>query len=232
MLLMAGIGIALSLARCIEFLRSAADAHYYNLPSDSGLTLSGMLVASVYGLSVTLLLCAVQSGDVWSSPGKVLALLFATMCIFNWGLEFVAAGIMHVRFRHEWTPEDAAELGYVFGIWYRDFAVRVGYVACLPVLLCVQYKARHHDWLWRLTWAAFFKFALLIIGYVFFGFVDMVPSVVANWYFEAAIGIPIFLMIAATTGSAWKARLDWWTTVTTSAIAGVWCLSVVIKLRT
>jgi hypothetical protein len=101
----------------------------------------------------------------------------------------------------------------------------------LPILLWVLYRTRQHDLLWRLTWTGFFAFALLIIGYNHFGFGNYVASVVATWYFEAAIGIPVCLMVAATARSAARRdTIDWWTAITVIAIASVWCIGIANKL--
>ncbi|MEM8667789.1 MAG: hypothetical protein AAGG48_09760 [Planctomycetota bacterium] len=231
MLLTAGISIALVVARCIEHVRFTADAHYYNLERVVELDLFGVLVASIYGLSVTLLVFAVGSKDFWVNPGKTLALLFASMCILNWGLELFAATVTHFRLTTTTQATGVADnRGYIWGIWYRSLAVDVGYVVCLPILLWVIYKTREQPLLWRTTWIAFLVFALLIIGQVHFGLTGYVTAFFANWYFEAAIGLPIFQMAAAAIRSASKGEINWWTTVTALAIAAAWCAGVANKL--
>ncbi|MCO8125184.1 hypothetical protein NHH03_25835, partial [Stieleria sp. TO1_6] len=59
MVLTAGIGVSFFVARSIKLLRFAADAQYYNLESVSDVDAFGMLVAAVYGLSVTTLVIAI-----------------------------------------------------------------------------------------------------------------------------------------------------------------------------
>jgi hypothetical protein len=230
MLLTAGIGVSFFVARSIEHLRFAADAHYYGLESVPDTDAFGMLVAAVYGLCVTMLVIAIRSGDLWSSPGKTLALLFATMCILNWGLDFVAASITHVRLPTELAPGIADERGYVFGVWYRRFAVDVGYVACLPVLLWVLYKTRNQGMLWRLAWMGFLFFAIAIAGDAHFGFRTYVHPPLYSWYFEVAIGIPICVLFTAFVHSLAKRKtVDWWTTMTVVPIFLVWCIGMVLK---
>ncbi len=231
MLLTAGIGIAFSVARGIEHLRFPADAHYYNLESPSSVDALGMLVVAIYGLCVTIFVFAIRSRDFWLSPGKTLALLFATMCILDWSLEFIAAAVMHVRMQTDLAPGVGDHRGYILGIWYRNFAVDVGYVACLPALLWVMCKTKNQAFYWRLAWVGFLFFALLIIGDVHLGFRTYAGSVLNSWYFEAAIGVPICLLIAAIAGSIIRRdTLDWWTTTTAIPIVSVWCIAIALKL--
>jgi hypothetical protein len=232
MLLTAGVGVAFLVDRGIEHLRFPADAYYYKLESVPDVDAFGMLVAGVYGLCVTTVVIAIKSGSFWSSPGKTLALLFATMCVLNWGLDFVAASITSIRIQGEVVgPAAIDDRGYILGVWYRTFPVDVGYVACFPVLVWVIHKTKDQGLVWRLAWKGFLLFALAIVGYVHFGFTAYVPPALKSWYFEAAIGIPICLLFVAFVDSlARKRMIDWWTTMTVVPIFLVWCVGVVLKL--
>lgn len=230
MVLTTGIGVALFVARGIEHLRFPADAHFYNLNAVSRVDPLGLLVASVYGLAVSTLLLAIKSGDFWSSPGKTLALLFATMCLLNWGLDLTAAVVTSSRVRSALALAGTDQEGYILGIWYRDFAVKVGYVACLPILLWVVIKSRRQGFMWRLAWTGFIAFALAIIGYVHFDVGDFLPPSLGVWYFEVALGFPIGLLVAAVAFDLARGKsLDWWTTMTVFPVVVIWCLGVFLK---
>ncbi len=222
-----GVGVALFVARGIEYVRFPADAYFYNLDSVSHFDPFGLLVATVYGLAVSTLVLAIRSGDFWSSPGKTLALLFATMCLLNWGLDFIAAIVTSSRVR---SGETQGAIGFLFGFWYRDFAVGVGYVACLPVLLWVVNRTKRQGLVWRLAWLGFVGFALAIVAYVHFGLGEVLPPTLHLWYFEVAIGFPIGLLIAAVAFDLARGkRLDWWTAITVFPIFLMWCLGLFIK---
>lgn len=231
MMLTTGIGIAFFVSRGIEHLRFPADAHYYNLASPSNVDALGMFIASIYGLCVTMFVIAIRDRDFWSSPGKTLALLFATMCLLNWSLEIIAATVTHVRMQTDLAFGTNDHRGFVLGIWYRDFAASVGYVACLPVLLWVVLKTRTQPVAWRIAWIGFLIFALLIIGDLHFGLRNQVGLTLRPWYFEIAIGIPICLLMLAVADSFARRRpMDWWTVLTAIPVASVWCIGIAIRL--
>jgi hypothetical protein len=230
MLLTAGIGVSLIAARSIERVRFAADAFYYNLEVPADLDSHGMLIAVIYGLCLTLFILAIRTGDFWISPGKTLALLFATMCMLNWSLELIAATITHFRLQTDLKQGAVDHRGVIFGIWYREFAVSVGYVASLPVLLWAIFKSKHQALLWRLAWIGFLLFSLLIVGYIHFGLQAYLSPKLSFWYFEAAIGVPICLLIAALVGSIVRGdSVDWCTTMTTIPVIAVWLIAIAIK---
>ena len=177
-----------------------------------------------------MLLIAARSRDFWLSPGKTLALLFATMCLLDWGLQFVAAVVTNVRLQSELAPGVDDTRAYIFGIWYRSFAVEVGYVASLPILLLVLYKTKSQHAIWRMAWLGFLIFALLIVGNVHFEFQRFISPRLNVWYFEAAIGVPVCLLIVAVVRSVVRrAPMDWWTTLTVIPVVSVWCIGVAIK---
>ena len=230
MSVMAGVGIALSVSRGIERLRFPADSLYYGLESVPEIDTYAILVATVYGICVTTFIFAVRSGDLWSSPGKILALLFATMCILEWSLELTAATIVNYRMQEDFTSSGADSRGFIFGIWYRNLASSLGYIAGLPVLVFTVYKTRSQRFGWWLVWLAFLIFALLIIGLIHFGANTYLPSPLRPWYFEIAIGIPICsLLIALITSQVRKDKLDWWTVLIGPLLIGTWVIWIILK---
>jgi hypothetical protein len=226
----ASVGIAISVTRGIDGLRFPADAIYYNLDGIHGIDAFAALVAAVYGVCLTTFIFAWRSGDLWGSPGKTLALLFATMCVLNWGLDLFAAVLMNYRMRVQLPVGMPDTRGYIVGIWYRNFAPSLGYVAGLPILALVAYKTRLQPFSWRIVWIGFFVFALLIVGAIHFEAGRYLPISLQPWYFEFAIGIPIVLLALATCVSLLRRdRLDWWTTLTAPLIIAVWGISIVLK---
>ena len=226
----AGIAIAITVAGGIEQLRSPADAVYYNqrgLARGEGFS---MLVTAVYGVCVTTFVFAWRSGDLWGSPGKTLALLFAMMCVLNWTFDLLAAVVMHYRMQTT-LPEGVTDTrGYIVGIWYRDLAPSLGYVAGLPVLALVIYQTRRQPLSWRVVWIGFVVFALLIVAAIHFDARQFLPLSLRSWYFEMAIGIPVVLLTIALCRSLWRReQIDWWTGVTAPLIVSVWGIGVVLK---
>ncbi|QDT03313.1 hypothetical protein K227x_16950 [Rubripirellula lacrimiformis] len=228
--LTAGVGIAITITRGIDRLRFSADAIYYNLDGIQGIDAFAALVAAVYGVCLTTFIFAYRSGDLWGSPGKTLALLFATMCVLNWTLDLFAAVLMNYRMQIGPPVGMPDTRGYITGIWYRDFAPSLGYVFGLPVLALVVYKTRLQGASWRMVWIGFFVFALLIVGTMHFDVDQHLPIAIRPWYFEIAIGIPIVLLALATGLSLLRReRLDWWTTITAPLIIVVWGIGVFVK---
>lgn len=226
----AGVGIALSVSRGINYLRYPADAVYYHLDSFHGIDAFATLVAAVYGVCVTTFIFAWRSGDLWGSPGKTLALLFATMCILNWALDLVAAVVMNYRMQVQLPVGVRDTRGTIAGIWYPNFAPSLGYVAGLPILALAVYKTKSQGFSWRMVWIGFFIFALLIIGDFHFNTVQYLPISLRPWYFELAIGLPVVLLaLALCVNLARRERVDWWTTVTAPLIITVWVIGIVLK---
>ena len=60
-----GVGVALFIARGIEYVRFPADAYFYNLDSVSTFDPFPLLVATVYGLAVSTLVLAILYVDIW-----------------------------------------------------------------------------------------------------------------------------------------------------------------------
>jgi len=227
---MAGVGIAISVSRGIEYLRFPADAVYYNLDAVGDVDAFGMLVAAIYGVCLTTFIFAWRSGDVWSSSGKTLALLFATMCVLHWALDLIAALVTNYRMQEQVAVGGPDTRGYIGGIWYRNLAPSIGYIAGLPILAMAVYKTKLQRLSWRMVWIGFLTFALLIIGFIHFDFGQYVPKSVRPWYFELAIGIPIVLLVLALLASlARHERVDWWTTIIAPLIIIAWAIGIALK---
>jgi len=228
--LTAGVGIAISITRGIERLRFPADAFYYNLDGIQGIDAFAALVAAVYGVCLTTFIFAWRSGDLWGSPGKILALLFATMCVLNWALDLFAALLMNYRMLLQPPAGVPDTRGYIAGIWYGNFAPSLGYVAGLPILALVAYKTRTQKFSWRFVWIGFLIFAVLIVAEMHFNVGQYVPSSLRAWYFEMAIGLPVILLALALCFSLLRReQIDWWTTITAPLIICVWGVGIVLK---
>ena len=228
--LSAGVGIAISVTRAIEQLRATADSHYHGSVSPE-MGIYSTLVSAIYGVCVITFIFAWRSRDLWSSPGKTLAFVFSAMCIFDWALELVAAVVMHQRMQVEWPSGTVPDTrGFIAGIWYRNLAPSVGYVFGLPILALVIAKTRSQGLLWRLVWIGFFIFSALLVGSIHFGIDRYLPTEIQFWYFEIAIGLPIWLLaLALIVTLARGKRVDWWTTITAPLIITVWIVLVTVK---
>jgi len=176
---------------------------------------------------VAILVLGVRSQPYWVSPGKTLAMLFATMCILDGCLDLLASTIVAGRFAAQSVPSEANPDGYPFGIWYRGFAASIGYVLALPLLLLVLIKSRQQHATWRLAWCGFLIFTIAIIAHLHFRL--SLPEHWQDWYFEVAIGIPIVLLAIAFLRGLYRNELDWWTSLTCVPVILTWCIAVGMK---
>ena len=80
-----GIAVSITAMRAVERIRFPADQWYYLQDSTSDIDARGWLVAFIYGLCLTTFLYAYRSGQIWQSPGKILAI--AVRCDVRAGLE-------------------------------------------------------------------------------------------------------------------------------------------------
>ena len=236
--LMAGIGIAITIAREVEQLRFSADRIYYR-KDPAEIDGFGLIVASVYGLCLTTFLFAIRSGQVWKSPGKILALLFASMCVLNWGLDGFSGAVTSSRINFalpagfDVSQRVSNSYGYIFGIWYRNFATSVGYVVVLPLLMFVLYKTRKQPVAWRVVWMGFLAFDLLVIADIYFGTSSLMPPYLRPWYFDLAIGLPLALLAVALLTSLFRKQyIDWWTAVVSLPLLLTWCVGVGWRMMT
>jgi len=237
--LTAGIGIAITALRAIEYIRFPADNFYYDIDSVHGLDSFKLLVALLYGLCLTTFLFARRCGPIWQSPGKVLAMLFAAMCVLDWGLDGFAGALVSYRINLGHAELMNVSVGfadpraYVFGIWYRDFAPAVGYIVALPLLAWILFKTKSQSRIWRAVWVGFFVTSLLLIAHIHFRAAvrDSAPMFVLQWYFELAFGLPSTLILLALTSSlVRRERIDWWTVVVPGTVLLVWCGGIALKV--
>ena len=211
----AAVAIGITVARAIDHLYLPADTLFYGKPIRINLDLMAIAVSSIYGLSVVTWFFALRSGNVWQSPGKVLAMLFGGMCLLNWGLDTFAGAWMAYRVRDVWVVYPAPiphHLGYIAGIWYRSFAVKLGYPLMAPLFLVVVFKARHQPIPWQLTWWAFFAFDLAMITASHNQWNSWFPRSMQPRFVVDAIGLTMICMAIALLWDVVRRRpIDWWT---------------------
>ena len=211
-----GIALAISIGRGIEHLRFPADSYYYGIKEVRQADVVGLLVTSLYGLGVTICFFALRSGNVWQSPGKVLSIIIASMCLLNWGLDAIVSGL--VSYRIEFGPSidqatsgEMHKRGLVWGIWYRSFPATIGYAAALPVMALILFKTTKQAVVWRLAWLGFVFCSTMICADIFWSVTSNLALPISGWYFEIAMGIPSVLILLAFVWTWWKGELDWWT---------------------
>jgi hypothetical protein len=211
----AAVAIGITVARAINDLYFLSDARFYGAPSPAHLDLMAIAVSSIYGLSVATWFFAIRSGHVWQSPGKMLAMLFGAMCLINWGLDTIAGVVTAYRVRDVWTVPPILvphHLGYIGGIWYRSFAVKLGYPLMAPFFLVVMVKARRQPIPWQITWWAFFAFDLAMITASHNGWNAWIPRSRQPRFVVDAIGLPMICMAIALLLDVVRRRpIDWWT---------------------
>ena len=102
----AGVAASLAVAKLINELSVDAWNRLvpYN-PQATGLDASGYLTAIVYGTCLSLFLIAARTQDFWKSPGKIILMIFAMICIIDWGLTvFACSMIIPVSYTHLTLP--------------------------------------------------------------------------------------------------------------------------------
>ncbi len=225
-----GVACALASTQLIQRLKFPADSAFFGTPKPS-LDIFSAIATTVYGVCLGTFLAAVRSRQFWASPGKVLASLFALMCVLDLALALFAAWTVHSRFQLVNPTQVTQELGYIAGIWYPEFSASLGYPLAIPYLVFVVFMSRRHRLMWRLVWCGFLLFDLLIVAVYHFSFIQHFPPLVRGWYFEIAIGIPIVALALAMCGDLlWRRSIDWWTGVIGSLTVGSYSLAVGIKL--
>lgn len=232
-----GIAFAITCGRAIEHLRFPADSWYYGVEAVPRFDVVGILVTALYGLGVSVCFLALRSGNVWKSPGKVLSIIIAFMCVMNWGLDAFASSIVSYRLGLE-TPLEfvptrgaADPRGNVFGIWYRAFPGTIGYFAALPLLVFILFKtASTQSVAWRLVWLGFLVFSAMLCVEIVWHVTTNVAMPIADWYFEIALTFPSVLIVAAFVVSWTKDQLDWWTVALSLPGPLIWFLMIAVKL--
>ncbi|PHQ35874.1 hypothetical protein [Rhodopirellula bahusiensis] len=229
MLITAGIAVAFAINRGLSVMRHVPDWAWRGAESAARINGMDVLVACVYGMSLSVYLLAIRSKPFWNSPGKTLALLFATMCLLDWTLDFFASSTVALRFLVDPQAGNSNTAGYVLGIWYEQFSARLGYLFGLPVLILAIIQSRQQHLTWRLAWVGFLVFDLAIVAVLNVDSIASFPRTVLNWYFEIALGIPVVLLAIAFFRGMVKRDLDWWTVLTCVPVFVAWMVAVVMR---
>ena len=223
------IASAIALMQLVHHLRLPADAQIYGI-AEHKLQLGELLIAMVYGTSVATAIFAFRTANFWNSPGKILAVIFSLLCLLSIALDLFSAAIVGHRYAQDAPIGLPDNRSFIYGIYYRNFAPSVGYIAGLPILAFIVFKAFKTDAQWKLVWCAYLLFAFLMTGLMHMNFRQLVPPDVGYWYFEIAIGIPVVLTLFALSTSMVKRKpIDWWTAITASISILAWGAIVAIK---
>lgn len=238
MALTVGIAMSITAMRAVEWIRFPADHWYYRQDSIADIDGRGWLVAFIYGMCLTTFLYAYRSGQIWQSPGKILAMLFAAMCVLDLGLSAVAGAIVSYRVNHDpgdlgFTRGVSDQRGFVLGIWYSSFSARIGYSLSLPLILLTIWKTTAQSVAWRLVWVAFLIFNLIVVADLYFQIGTQLPITVAGWSFELAISVPLGMIAVAMLVSLFREHhVDWWTAIIATPLLIAWVIAMTVKLGT
>ncbi|MEM7453240.1 MAG: hypothetical protein AAF456_02685 [Planctomycetota bacterium] len=217
----AGIALAITIAGGIKWLRTTAAYQYSQWPYQTEMDTFDYMAAVVYGTSVVLFLFAVRSPDFWSSPGKIVMMIMALMCVLDWVLTIAAS---------EWVLHQSSFSQYPLpGIYFANLAPAVGYTLSIPLTIFILCLARTPGLRWRITWFCFLLFGtmMFLLIWVPDRTVYKLPHPVRNWYFECAIGLPMVAMfIAFSIDLIRRSKVDWWTTVACTLLPSIWLLHV------
>ncbi len=227
-----GVAVSFAVTQAIKRLRHTADVAFY-AASDKVESISAqeMLVAALYGTCLVTCVLAWRSRDPWQSPGKVIALIFAVMCVLDWTIEIIAASIMYARMH------DAAavglEPGYILSFWYRSLAPSIGYPLALPIIAFIIYKTRHQRFYWRMVWIGFLISDLFMIGLVHTRLAMLLPITLREWLLEFVFGIPtVLIVIALAIDLARRQSIDWWTSIIAPLGICIWASMCVLHFIT
>ena len=242
----AGVALSLTVAKLINELGVDAWNRLvpYN-PQTAGLEAFGYITAIVYGTCLSLFLIAVRTRGFWKSPGKIILMIFAMICIIDWGLTVFANSmiIQHISVTKVAPPASGlgavsdvsyvTASGHVLGYYYQNLPGEIGYWLGLPVLVFALIRSREESKLWKLVWIGFLCFTILML-LEFTGWraklVDL-PMRYRVFYFPVALGIPMVAMVVAFLNDlARKHMIDWWTTLTCTLLPLAWSGMVALFL--
>ena len=244
-----GVAAALTVIKLID----QSSARAWNLvvpynPQPAGLQTSDYIGAFVYGTCLSLFLIAACNKHFWRSPGKILCMIFSLICILDWGLTLIANALViqyvtvielpplpgesQIQLGSQ-SSASFIESGFIFGMFFQEFAGKIGYCLGVPILLFTLFRSREESKLWKLVWLGFLCFTILML-LEFYGLRERLfsfPPGLARFYFPTAIGIPIVTMMIVLT-SDWirKIKIDWWTLVASSLLTAAWVAMVVLQL--
>lgn len=244
----AGVAIALTITKSIKSLSAAAwnQTVPYN-PQETLLTSSDYLTAVVYGTCLALFLLVVASKDFWRSPGKIALMIFALICVIDWGLSVFAYtmiiqnvevvgktiynGTDHVLAlggisTSEWVTDNFE----IFGVHYGNFAPRYGYLVGIPIFLWIAFKSREQSWAWKLVWFGFVFFSVAML-LRFIGWQIPIPNLLPAYYFHVILGVPLLLMVFALASDLIRKRkVDGWTMVVCTGLPTMWLVMTAMQL--
>lgn len=242
----AGVAVSLTAAKLINELGvDAWNRLVPNTPQTSGLDATGYLAAIVYGTCLSLFLIAARTRDFWKSPGKIILMIFAMICIIDWGLTVFANSmiIQHISVTEAGPPtnrlgavSDVSYVtpgGYVLGYYYQNLPGSIGYWLGIPILLFSLLRSREQSKLWKFVWIGFLCFiTLMLLEFTRWReqLFDL-PTRYMAFYFPAAFGIPIVAMVVAYLND-WirKHQIDGWTTLTCTLLPVAWLALVTLHL--
>lgn len=242
----AGVAASLAVAKLINELSVDAWNRLvpYN-PQATGLDASGYLTAIVYGTCLSLFLIAARTQDFWKSPGKIILMIFAMICIIDWGLTVFACSMIIQHISVIEAPPPASALGaisdvsyvtaggYVLGYYYQNLPGEIGYWLGIPILLFALFRSREESNLWKLVWIGFLCFTVMML-LEFTGWraqLFSLPMSYRQFYFPVVLGIPIIAMVVAYLNDlVRKHAIDWWTTLACTLLPVAWLAMVSLQL--
>ena len=206
---------------------------------------SGYLTAIVYGTCLSLFLIAARTQDFWKSPGKIILMIFAMICIIDWGLTVFACSMIIQHISVIEAPPPASALGaisdvsyvtaggYVLGYYYQNLPGEIGYWLGIPILLFALFRSREESNLWKLVWIGFLCFTVMML-LEFTGWraqLFSLPMSYRQFYFPVVLGIPIIAMVVAYLNDlVRKHAIDWWTTLACTLLPVAWLAMVSLQL--
>ena len=242
----AGVAVSLTVSKLVNELNvDAWNRLIPYSPQTAGMAVFDFIIAIVYGTCLTLFLIAARTRDFWKSPGKIILMIFAMICIIDWSLTVFADSmiIQHISVIQGPPPvnglgavSDVSYVtanGYVFGYYYQSLPGQIGYWLGIPLLLFTLFRSREESKLWKFVWTGFLCFTILML-LEFTGWraqwLNFPPGYMA-FHFFVAIGIPmVAVFVAFTSDLIRKREVDWWTTLTCTLLPVAWLAMVALNL--
>lgn len=246
MIWMVGVAIALSFTKHLNDVNAEALGTVSPMARPlPGLSVIDYLIAAVYGTCLSLFVIAVRTKGFWRSPGKITLMIFAFICMLDWGLGYFAARMIIGCIQWEESSRGifngmafmspvshsrfVSDSGHVFGVYYQNLPGTYGYVIGIPFLLFVLFRSREESWLWKFVWLGFLIFSSLMMLDYYGWKHKLFPWIgpYQRYYFTFALGLPMVAMtIAFVNGLIRKHNIDWWTIVTCTMLPALWLVLV------
>jgi hypothetical protein len=242
----AGVAVSLTVAKLLNELSVDAWNRLvpYN-PQSAGLDTPGYITAIVYGTCLSLFLIAARTQNFWKSPGKIILMIFAMICIIDWGLTVFACSMIIRHISVIEAPPPASGLGavsdvsyvtvggHVLGYYYENLPGEIGYWLGIPILLFALFRSQEESRLWKLAWFGFLCFTVMML-LEFTGWraqLFKLPVSYRLFYFPIALGVPIIAMVVAYLNDLLKRHsIDWWTTLACTLLPIAWLAMVSLHL--